>query len=136
MRGATRRGSLVLVFGLLALGSAGCASRSTARYIPSSATARQSLEAALNAWQQGQPPGRIEGVSPPVQVADTRWKAGDKLGSYEILQEEPGDEQKWFSVRLKLQKPAGEQTVRYVVIGRDPVWVFREADYKKLSTDM
>ena len=109
---------------------------STGRYIPSGGTARQSLEAALTAWQQGQRPGRIEAVSPPVQAADCKWQAGQKLGGFEILQEEPGDGPRWFVVRLKLRQPSGEQVVRYVVVGRDPVWVFREDDYKKQSTEM
>ena len=31
-----------------------------------------------------------------------------------------------------MKKPPGDQSVRYVVHGRDPVWVFREEDYKRM----
>ena len=31
-----------------------------------------------------------------------------------------------------MKKPAGDQSVRYVVHGRDPVWVYREEDYKRM----
>jgi hypothetical protein len=128
--------ALLAGLGLLVLGGAGCTSSNTGRYIPSGATARQSLEAALKAWQQGQPPGRIDAVSPPVQAVDCKWQAGQKLDGFEILQEEPGDGPRWFSVRLKLRQPSGEQVVRYVVVGRDPVWIYREDDYKRQSTVM
>jgi hypothetical protein len=131
-----RRLGPVVGLGFLVLVGAGCSGTGTGRYIPSGATARQSLEAALSAWQQGQKPGAIETVSPSVHAVDSRWQSGQKLGSYEILKEESGDGPKWFQVRLKMQKPAGEQVVRYVVVGRGPVWVWREDDYKKQSTEM
>jgi hypothetical protein len=32
-----------------------------------------------------------------------------------------------------LKKPAGEKSVHYFVHGRDPVWVYREEDYKRMA---
>jgi hypothetical protein len=113
--------------------AAGCGGGGTAKYVPATATARATLPAARDAWQKGDKPGRVAEGPPAVQVVDSKWGAGQKLARYEILGEEPGDGPRWFSVKLTLQKPAGEQVVKYVVLGNDPLWVYREEDYKKLS---
>ena len=42
-----------------------------------------------------------------------------------------GEGTKEFAVTLKMKKSPTEQDVRYVVLGRDPVWVFRYDDYKR-----
>ena len=34
---------------------------------------------------------------------------------------------------VKLKTPKGEQTVKYYVVGIDPLWVYSEPDYKKLT---
>jgi hypothetical protein len=111
--------------------AAGC-SRSYDRYIPSEDAARKALEAALDAWKGGQAkPGPVEGTSPPVQAVDSRWQAGQRLTGYEILEEEPSTGgPRVFSVRLTMPAPAAPATVRYYVVGRDPLWVYREDDYK------
>lgn len=114
---------------VLAIGG-GCG-RKAPDFIPSSDTARQSLETALMAWADGKPCGRIPTASPPIQVVDNAWWKGQRLASYEILDEEPERaEGHYFNVRLRKSKPAKEETVRYVVTGRSPVWVYREEDYK------
>jgi hypothetical protein len=68
---------------------------------------------------------------------DTVWedslKAGQKLQNFQILKEESGDGPKIFSVRLTLTNPAKEEVVRYFVFGKEPLWVYRETDYKQLS---
>ncbi len=110
---------------------AGCASKGYDKYYPSEDKARQALEAALNAWRDGKKPGSVEGAPVPVQVVDSEWLHGKRLQSYEIVGEEPNEGPRVFSVRLTLQRPAGQQaTVRYYVVGKDPLWVYREADYK------
>ncbi len=112
--------------------SIGCDS-SQARYKPTSGEARSSLEAALTAWRDGKPYGSIAGT-PPIQVGDTAWQAGQQIESFEIGDEEDnGDGTKQFMVKFKMKKPAGEQSVRYVIHGRDPVWVYREEDYKRMA---
>ncbi len=69
----------------------------------------------------------------PIQVADSAWQAGQQVESFEIGDEEDdGDGTKQFVVTLKMKKPPGEQSVRYFVHGRDPVWVYREEDYKRM----
>jgi hypothetical protein len=91
--------------------------------------ARAALEASLKAWRDGGKPGTVAGTDPPVQVLDTPWAQGDRLASYEILGEETGTAEKQFNVRLTLAKPERVQEVKYYVIGRGPVMVFREEDY-------
>jgi hypothetical protein len=104
----------------------------TEDFIPPSDKARQALEAALNHWQGGHPPGKVPGTNPPVDVQDFKWKAGQKLKSYEILGEESGPEQRFFRVRLTLAEGAPIE-VKYMVLGIDPLLVYREEDYQKLS---
>jgi hypothetical protein len=119
-----------LLCGLLLLGAAGCRSRSYSKYVPSDQTARGALEAALTAWREGRPPGEIPGASPPVQVVDSHWRSGQKLRGYQILEEVPGEGPRVFSVQLTLENGAAEETVRYVIVGKSPLWVYREDDYK------
>ena len=102
-------------------------------YAPKAQAARAALAAALTAWQNGAEPGRIEAASPAVQAVDFQWQAGQKLQSYEILEELQGDGPKRFSVKLTLDGSGAAQEVRYVVLGREPLWVYREEDYAKVS---
>lgn len=124
-----------VILGTVVVIAAGCgkSKEGYGRYVPSEETARNSLRAALDAWKQGGKPGQITTVSPTVQVVDSVWQEGGKLGSYEIVGGEEGDGPRWFSVRLKLVGSNAEQVVRYVVVGREPIWVYREADYKKAT---
>jgi hypothetical protein len=110
---------------------AGCGA-SQARYTPTTDEARSSLEAALTAWRDGKPLGPIAST-PPVQVADSAWQAGEQLESFEIGEEQDdGDGTKQFVVAVKMKKPPGDKSVRYFVHGRGPVWVYREEDYKRM----
>jgi hypothetical protein len=93
--------------------------------------ARKSLEAALTAWRDGQPIGSIAGSSPPVQVVDSSWRSGEKLESFLVLDEGDVDGRKEFSVRLTMKEPRGAKEARYVVHGRDPIWVYRGEDFAR-----
>jgi hypothetical protein len=123
--------TLLLACGLLLGVCVGCSKKGYEKYIPSEDNARQALEAALNAWRDGKKPGPVEGAPMPVQVVDSEWQSGKKLKSYEIVGEESSDGPRVFSVRLTLQRPAGQETtIRYYVVGKEPLWVYRESDYK------
>jgi len=130
-------GPLLLLAGGLLL-SAGC-SRSrnnVADYTPSSEKAKQALETALNHWKDGNASGAVPGTTPVVQAVDTKWKAGQKLQGFEILGEDApstdGAAPRFFKVRLTpTSGPPLE--ARYVVVGIDPLWVYREEDYKAMS---
>ena len=63
---------------------------------------------------------------------DARWQSGSKLERYEIIEEVSGKQHPHFRVNLKLAgKP--EETTEYLVVGIDPLLIFREADYRKAS---
>ncbi len=122
--------------GLVLLACTGCGPGGSARYIPTEQTSRQALEAALTAWQNGRQPGPVADGPPSIQAVDSRWQAGQKLSKFEIVGEEPGDGPTFFSVKLTLKGQAREQVVRYVVVGRNPLWVYREDDYKTNNAGM
>jgi len=134
MRSLKRVGSVSpLVVGLVLLG--GCSKGSRVEdFTPPTDNARQALEAALNHWQAGNPPGQVPGGKPQVEAVDSRWKAGQKLTGFEVLREEPatGGGPRFFKVRLTPAK-GKPQEVRYAVFGIDPLWVYREDDLKQLE---
>lgn len=125
---------IVLILPLaLAVGS-GCGNR-IPKQVPSSGDGRQALETALTAWQNGQPVGRIDKASPPIQAVDSGWGKKQQLTNYEILEEIPRtDGRRCFKVRLYLRNPAATQEVHYLVVGNSPLWVFREEDYNSASS--
>jgi hypothetical protein len=117
---------------LVAIALCGCSSDRTSDYIPSSESARTALETALNAWQSGAPYEPITTSSPALNVFDARWQAGQKLQKFEILEELPETERPEFKVRMQLAgKP--EETLTYIIVGIDPLQIFRDADYKRAS---
>jgi hypothetical protein len=126
-----RRSTLLLLgaYALL-LAAPGCGGGGSARYIPKAADARAALQTALSTWQSGTAHGPITSSKPEINVFDARWKAGKKLESFEILEEITGQEHPQFKVKMKL---AGgpEETATYLVVGIDPLHVFRDADYQK-----
>ena len=124
-----------LVVGVLLGCAVGCGQkRSYQEYIPAEDAARQALEATLTAWQNGRQPDKIEAGAQTIQVLDSRWKGGQQLDSYQILNAESGQGPIWFSVRLKLKHPSRTQDVRYVVMGKpEALMVFREEDFKQAS---
>ena len=103
-------------------------------FTPAAANARKALESALGHWQGGGQPGAVPGTSPGVEVTDAKWKAGLKLKAYEITGEETPDGvgPRFFKVRLTPATGAAVET-RYAVLGIDPLLVYRDEDYQKLS---
>jgi hypothetical protein len=125
-----RDARLVILAPLLAM-MAGCGA-SHARFVPTSGEARSSLEAALAAWRDGKAYGDIE-AKPPIRVVDSAWQGGRQLETFQIGNEEDlGDGTKQFVVTLRMKKANADQQVRYVVHGRDPVWVFTEEEYQHM----
>lgn len=123
--------------GWLALGAAalvlcGCgrADRSELDILPSTDKARDALETSLAAWKNGTKMADVKGDTVGIQVSDRMWMKGKKLAAYEILAAEDTPGPRWFSVKLTMVG-AQPQTVRYAVLGIDPLWVYREEDYKQ-----
>jgi len=103
------------------------------RFIPSPNLARAALEAALVDWSEGLPAGQIDRLAVTVRVIDSQRKKGQTLDAFEILGESPGLAGRCFAVHLTLSEPAGDERARYLVIGIDPLLVFRHEDYEMLS---
>lgn len=103
-------------------------------FTPKEANARKALEAALNHWQGGGQAGTVPNTSPAVEVTDSKWKSGQQLKSYEIVGDEPpvGAGPRFFKVRLTPVKGAVVET-KYAVLGIDPLLIYRDEDYQKLS---
>lgn len=111
---------------------AGCRTRTADDYRPSEELCRQALTSALEAWKLGAPPGRIEGV-PAIEIGDTLRRPGQKLESYEILGETAGDQGRQFAVRVLFTNPAAEEKIDFILIGIDPIWVFRQEEYDMVT---
>ena len=123
--------TMLLVGAALILAPAlGCFGSGTARYVPSEDASRKALEAALDSWKAGRAPGPVPGSSPAVSVVDSRRKPKQLLESYEIVKEENQEGHTFYSVKLTLKNPRAEEVARFVVVGRDPLWVYREDDYQ------
>jgi hypothetical protein len=113
---------------------AGCTARKASDFIPKEAQSRQTLTTALTAWKNGEKWEKIPAGRSSIEVLDNKWRAGQQLADFQILEAEPaGQGPQWFTVKLIMKKPVGELKVRYVVVGIDPLWVYREEDYKKTS---
>jgi hypothetical protein len=118
---------------LLLVCASGCGSRpGYERFVPSEDAGRSALEVVLKAWQNGEPPGSIPDVTPAIHAVDTHRRLGQRLERYEVLGPVPADGHRRFAVRLFLDNPREEQKARFVVIGLDPLWVFRLEDYERM----
>jgi hypothetical protein len=69
---------------------------------------------------------------PLIHVTDEHRRPQEKLIAYEILGEVPGDTPRCFAVDLQYDPPRREKA-RFVVVGIDPLWVFRLEDYQLLA---
>lgn len=103
------------------------------KYIPKSDFSRRALEAALTQWKSGQSHGPIKNFDVKIDVFDARWQNKKKLESYEILREEKSNGPKTFVVKMKLDEDKEEKEVTYLIVGKDPLLVFRKQDYDKAS---
>jgi hypothetical protein len=100
--------------------------------VPDTAKGRQAIEALMATWKDGHPTGIIEPTTPRVQVVDTHRKPGQKLAGFEILSDSADSRVRTFSVRVSLLEPEERPVVRFLVVGIDPILVFRQEDYELL----
>ena len=100
--------------------------------VPDAVKGRQAIEALMETWREGHPTGIIEPTSPRVQVVDTHRKPGQRLAGFEILSDSADSRVRTFGVRLSLLEPEERPVVRFLVVGIDPILVFRQEDYELL----
>lgn len=112
---------------------AGCAAKN-ADYTPALHDAQSALEHGLEAWKSGAPTGIIPNSKPVVNVIDAGRKPGQKLDRFTVLGETRAVAAgRTFVVQLELSNPEERLKTQYIVVGIDPIWVFRQADYELLS---
>jgi hypothetical protein len=115
-------------------GTFGCARSANDQFTPTEDTAATCLEAVLGAWRDGQPAVELADRQPGIRVADTCRLPGQELQAFEVLSRSRGSAAGWtFVVRLRFDNPLAEERARFVVVGVDPIWVFRKEDYDKLA---
>jgi hypothetical protein len=100
--------------------------------VPDSARGRQAIEAAMTTWKARHLPGVVEPTSPRVQVVDAHRKPGQDLLDYEILSDSADARVRTFSLRLTLSDSQDRPVVRFLVVGIDPILIFRQEDYELL----
>ena len=106
----------------------------SSKFIPSPSAAESAIRASMEAWKKGEPVGLVAGSErPSVHVIDSHRTSGQNLSRYEILGEVPGNAPRCFAVKAYLTSPDKEERLRYIVVGIDPLWVFRQEDYDLLS---
>lgn len=101
--------------------------------MPEPATARMAMEAMLEAWVKGKPLEEPTGPRKNVFVCDKQRRPGQRLSSFEIIGEVTAESGRGFAVRLTLEEPAERPLVRFVVLGSEPIWVFRQEDLEMIS---
>ena len=132
--GHARRLAFAVFLALAPIVLPACTSRQAGDFIPKETESRQALTTALTAWKKGEKWEKIPAGEVTVEALDNKWRAGQQLADFQILEADRASAgPQWFTVKLVMKKPAGELKVRYVVVGIDPLWVYREEDYKKSS---
>jgi hypothetical protein len=139
IRRITRLCVLATVSGLVAWGAYVIANspkkidpeQARARLKPSEETAKHALTAALRSWQKGEKAGKVAGLdNPSIYLVDTCRLPEQILERFTILGEAAGDGPRCLSVRVNLHNPDEEQRLRFVVMGIDPIWVYRYEDFE------
>jgi hypothetical protein len=119
---------------MAAAGLTGCnGSPPPPAYLPGWAEARQSLESALSAWRDAPSPLPDSFDSASVIFVDKQRPPGLRLRSFAILGQSEIENARQFTVRLQLDQEESPRLVRYNIVGRNPVWVFRLEDYERIS---
>ena len=98
---------------------------------PTAEAARKALTSALEMWRGGGKPDDLASVDPPIHVVDSEWTNGQRLTDFEIIREEPAEQDKRFTVKLVRTSPGKTEEVVYIVLGSGSISVFRDADYKR-----
>jgi hypothetical protein len=136
--GEKRRSRLGIVacWAALTATTAGCAARNNAAtpgFLPGWGEARQALVSALSAWRDAPSPLPASFDTRSVQFVDKRRRPDQRLLAFQILGQVDVENARQFTVRLDLEGEKAPQLVKYNILGRDPVWVFRLEDYEMFS---
>lgn len=120
-----------LIVCIVSISVCGCHDR-TADFKPRIELAETALSRALEEWKVGKPAGEILGTKPVIYVTDTNRNPKQTLEGFKILGETPGRSGRTFAVELSLKHPDEQIKTEYIVVGIDPLWVFRREDFELL----
>jgi hypothetical protein len=120
-----------IVLGVVCVLVCGCRNRAD-DFKPAKELAENALLRALEDWKSGKPAGEIVGTKPLVHVTDTNRNPKQTLDQFKILGEKPGRSGRTFAVELSLKHPDQRLKTEYIVVGMDPLWVFRREDFELL----
>ena len=127
---AIMSGVWICVVACTPLGSTGCSRTSPLR--PADAVqARQALRQALDSWQQGSAPVRLQASEPPIHVVDHQWRNGYQLVRYQLGSDRPLGANLRCRVQLSLKNGRGKPLQKQAIysVGTSPVLtVVREED--------
>jgi hypothetical protein len=125
-----------IYYSLLCASAAGCNGSDdrpeSPRYLPDWPEARAAVVTALTDWRDSSPPFPVSRPLKGVVFTDKQRKPGDRLRSFTILGQTDVENARQFTLRLDLESEEAPRLVRYNVLGRDPVWVFRLEDYEMI----
>jgi hypothetical protein len=121
---------------LLALGLlAGCGDSNGGLSKEDHDRAKESVEKALTAWKNGEPPTKWRAKDAPVRFVDDAWRKGQSLTEFEIVDVRANaDRYPEVIVKLTIQTANGQKTesealynvnltqANQVSIGRDPMY--------------
>ena len=124
---------LLCVVGMFStiLAAGGCGKK-TLDYTPSLTSAEDAVRRCMDAWKAGNNAAEVPGTDPAICISDVGRKPGQRLESYRILGETRGSTGRTIAVTLNLVNPPEEVKARYIVVGIDPLQVFRQEDYDLL----
>jgi hypothetical protein len=109
----------------------GCDKTTPQSFRPDEEAAQDALITALTAWKDGKPPTPIKERERTIQIVDKIWEKKAKLKGFEILSSDKTDTTTNFKVKIEVEKALAPQELIYVVVGKNPIWIFREEDYKQ-----
>jgi hypothetical protein len=100
---------------------------------PGIESSKAALVASLDAWKADRrTTGVLMGSKPSIGVVDA-LRAERPLLAYEVIGPLMVVEKaRPFAVRLVLGAPHETVTARYLVLGQDPLWVFRQEDFERM----
>src|SRR3954447_16569838 len=119
----------LLFLPLIATALAGCWGGSAP--LASADAARRALQESLDAWKAGRPASSLLAEKPSIEAVDFEWKAGRVLTDYTLGDEAPGQGTRTFSATLTLKGGPAPKAVRYMVLGLDPVRIYRDEDFNR-----
>jgi hypothetical protein len=64
-------------------------------------------------------------------LVDSRWQSGKKLESFQVTEEIAPNPHRAYKVKVQLNKEPEASETTYLVIGIDPLLIYRVEDYER-----